>query len=249
MLKFTYLVQLGLAGALTLPAWNGQDGSFTALMAEIDAALAELSRGLTAQEADAAQTIERALRLSEEPIGDERERDELLGLLRRDVGALQQELDELEVFGADARALAATQGPPPASVAPRTGLGDAERERLRPESQLPSASVRADREPVAFETPGYSADPIRHGRAYFRAGRHAEGLALLERHQGLPEADFWRARCLEGLGRLDEALRAHESLIAALEPTHELARRAREEREFVAWRIAFETRLAERRTP
>lgn len=249
MLKFTYLVQLGLAGALTLPAWNGQDGSLSALMSEIDAALAELSRGLTTGDSGGPGVVERALRLSEPPLAGERERDELLALLRRDVGALQQELDELEVLGTDPRTGTAHQEPKVDPTTPRTGLGDAERERLRPFPQTSPTGARTVREPIAFEGPGYSADPIRHGRAYVRAGRHAEGLALLERHQGSPQADFWRARCLEGLGRLDEALRAYEGLLATLEPDADLHRRAREERDFVSWRIAFEGRLAERRTP
>lgn len=244
MLKFTYLVQLGLAGALTLPAWNGQDGSLAALVSELEAALSELSRGLSASDADAAVVIERALRLSEPPLAQEREREELLVRLRRDVGALQQELDELEVYGVDPRPAQTPVAPAPSAA--RTGLGDVERERLRPAPTTTSAQAQVAREPHAFEGPGYSADPVRHGRAYVRAGRNAEGLALLERHQGLPEADFWRARCLEGLGRLDEALRAYEGVQAATLPTDELHQRAAQEREFLGWRIEFERRLAER---
>lgn len=256
MLKFTYLVQLGLAGALTLPAMTWQDGYVEELLAEIERALAELSNDPSAAAGESTDPVERALRLSEAPLAGEQEREELLLGLRDEVGGLQQRLDELEVLGFDPSAVVAdpagTAQAAQHEPAPRTGLGDGERELLALEvkTQAAASALLTGLAPsIAFEPTGYSADPVRHGRACFRAGLHGLGLDLLERHAGVPEADFWRARCLEGLGRLPDALRVYETLLNAVEPGSELALSATQERDFVAWQLAFEERLGARSKP
>ena len=244
MLKFTYLVQLGLLGTLALPAIDLQSGSLEQALAETERALAEIvQRAPKGAETPGYDAVEHALRASEPTIGDARERDAMLEHLTQDVGRLQQELDELEVHGymPPAAETATVAGP-----APRTGLDDAQRDALA--HTRPGAKNTDPAQAVALEDEGYSADPVRHGRACFRAGRFAEGLALLAAVQNSPAADYWRARCLERLGRIDEALRAYEAVVAA-EPASELGLRAARDLDFVAWHQAFEERLAARRTP
>lgn len=263
MLKSTYLIQLGLLGALTVPVLDKPGASLEQALAETERALAELLGREGQKEVRYDSAIARALGCSEPALPDPRRRDELLESLRRDVGQLQEELDELEVHGlqgaprrAAAPGGASGDGPPrpepPAPAPLRTGLDDELRELLGASAPpiasggLPVALRPAAR--TALEEPGYSADPVRQGRALFRAARYAEGLALLERLGSTPEADYWRARCLERLRRPEEALRLYERIVER-EPESDLGRRAAHDRDFVEWQVSFERRLAERRQP
>jgi tetratricopeptide (TPR) repeat protein len=252
MLKYTYLVQLGLVGTLALPALDLQSGSLEQALAETEQALAELL--VRGGAPDGVGAVASALRASEPPLGAPRQRDELLERLQQDVGRLQQSLDELEVNGRaplldpEHASFGAQAAPAPGPAAPRTGLDDELRARLAAMAPSAPPAAAGARQRQALEPRGYSADPVRQGRALHRAGRHAEGLALLERAPASPAAFYWRARCLEGLGRVDEALRAYGEA-AHLDPEGELGRRAALDREFVAWHQSFEQRLAAGRTP
>ena len=123
MLKLTYLVQLGLVGAVAVPAVTQRGGDVT-----LETALAETERALSslvrAPGDGGYAVVERALAGTEPPALAARERDELLARLAAEVAALQEELDERE----------ATAGPPPTprpgDAAPRAGLDDAQRARL-----------------------------------------------------------------------------------------------------------------------
>ncbi len=87
----------------------------------------------------------------------------------------------------------------------------------------------------------------RHGRAYFRAGRYEEAIALLKRKPGEPVAEYWIARSLERLERPLEAIRYYESVMSN-ESAGALADRAKSDRDFIEWRQGFERKLRDKQT-
>jgi Tetratricopeptide repeat len=213
--------------------------------------------------------VPRLIASTEAPIADAHARDELLVSLRQEVSRLQMVFDQLT---AKRRAGTAPDEPsepagaaggetaPAAAGAARsepqmpvtTGLDDATRGRL---AEIPPPVEGAEGAPragppaaKAFEEDGFRADPLRLGRAYYRAGRYAEGLALLETLAQDPEATYWAARCLERLGRLDEALAAYQRVIDAPDAGY-FADRAQGDRDFLAWKRDFEKRLEPERKP
>ncbi len=173
--------------------------------------------------------------------------------LRAEVSSLECELDGLHAQTAgpaqqDPQAQDADAGAGGAPIAPTTGLDDATRRRLAG-SALSAVEPLAQVEPLAaagaaaavlhsFEAPGYMADALRLARACYRQGRWHEGLALLEGRDGTPAETYWRARCLEKLERNDEAIAAYERLVADPAGGWEAAR-AREDLEFLRWRLDF----------
>jgi tetratricopeptide (TPR) repeat protein len=94
----------------------------------------------------------------------------------------------------------------------------------------------------AFEPAGYTADTLRLARAHYKRGRWREALELVERGDAATaEEHYWRARCLEKLGRDAEAARAYEQVIADPSAGEEAARAAAD-LEFLRWRLEFEAR-------
>ena len=53
---------------------------------------------------------------------------------------------------------------------------------------------------------------LRQGRLFFRAGRYAEALTVLEAVEHVPESSYWLARCYERLQRFDEAIELYRHL-------------------------------------
>lgn len=90
---------------------------------------------------------------------------------------------------------------------------------------------------VAFEEEAFVADRARLGRACWRGGRYLEGVGALEPLAGDPSADYWRARCLEKLGRNEEALALFGQVIE-LAPESPEGRSAREDREYLQWTMS-----------
>jgi len=106
-----------------------------------------------------------------------------------------------------------------------------------PEDPAPGAGGTADGEP------GYSADPVKHASALYRAGRYQEGFALIAKLTE-PAAVYQQARFLEKLGRLDEAIAALESVDGKLPEGYE-AQRAQSDLEFFRWKRDFLERIPE----
>lgn len=88
------------------------------------------------------------------------------------------------------------------------------------------------------EGKGYSANPMRQAQACFKAGRYEQGLSLLEAAEPSPLVDYWMARMLERLGRIDEAVKLYTA-IETNDEAAELHTAAKRDREFAEWRRDF----------
>lgn len=207
-----------------------------------------------------ARAVEALLASTEPPLADVEAGDAQLVDLRDEVAALERELDLLHVgfpghgSGVPAHDQASPATDAPVPVAPTTGLDEATRRLLfgaeragpsGPTTPAPGATRAASAAGGArhsFEGEGYSADPLRLARAYYKKDRWLEALALLEGRSG-PAEGYWRARCLEKLDRDAEAIAAYEQVIADPAGGWE-AQRAREDLEFLRWRLEFEAKRA-----
>ncbi len=121
---------------------------------------------------------------------------------------------------AGAGAVSRSSAPPPRSadaVDPTRGAGPA------PRAAAPTATT---------------ADPLLQAQACYRAGRYAEGIALLEPIAGSAQTLYWLARCHEKLGTLDEAARLYGRVIEVGGGSTEVDR-ARTDLEFLTWRRQF----------
>jgi hypothetical protein len=104
----------------------------------------------------------------------------------------------------------------------------------------PSPSARAARRAETGEArgvPAYSADPLRHGIACYRAGRYEEARALLAPLE-TPASLYWHARTLERLELLEEAVAVMERVVAQGGDSFE-ARHAATDLEFLRWKRDF----------
>lgn len=268
MMRFQTLVAGLLAPVLVLPVVLGQ-GQLSTLQSALSGTERALSvlHDLEHQlETDPAGALGLVLAATEEPVGDEMQRDQRLESLRNQVSLLQMELDSLQspVLAPDGSVQSALGTRPPEmalepQTAPRvtTGLDDSLRSLLssgsesrmparseggsnRDGTRTPAAHARPARDESAPETGGeelYSADPLRHGITCYRAGRYAEALQLLG---PLDDATalYWQARTLERLERLDDAIGAMERAIAKGGEGFE-QRRAQTDLEFLRWKRDF----------
>jgi tetratricopeptide (TPR) repeat protein len=272
MLKFNYALNLGLATLLVVPAVTLGSGGEDSLEATLQRTLKALDQLAAVEERlqnGDATAIPTVLAATEAPLPapaeDPGARDALLESLRHDVARLQSEAEQLESRPASAAlpssapttntaaesSAATTTTEVPAAT---TGLDDALRAQLARSVGAAAAptSTPAVTTPVAaapsrasnaraFEPAGYAADALRLGRACYRQGRYAEALAAFEQRLEDVECAYWRARTLEKLGRDTEALAGYSAVIARKDAgTH--AERAREDLEFLQWRVDFEQR-------
>jgi hypothetical protein len=259
MMRFHTTLVSGLAALFVVPVLIGQ-GEITTLqdaLAGTKRAL-EVLKGLEQRlSTEPTEALALILSATEEPSGDEAERDRRLEALRTEVNLLQMELDASEspVLGPDGAVQSAlgARTPPspgaPASVAGiTTGIDDHLRALLSgqplprplPASEAPKTDADAT-EPREV----YSADPLRHGIACYRAGRHAEAYALLA---PLDDATalYWQARALERMERLDEAIGTMERAIQQGGEGFE-QRRAETDLEFLRWKRDFVKELPNRK--
>jgi tetratricopeptide (TPR) repeat protein len=263
MLRFQTPVAGVLAALLVVPAFLGQ-----AQVATLQDALSGTRRALEVLKGleqrlheEPAAALGLILSATEVPAGEEAERDRRLESLRNEVNLLQMELDAMQspVLGADGAVQSALGArlpleprapadPAAPSAGITTGLDDSLRALLA-EAPAARAALRGEtvaaREGAPAPAPGeggggasaYSADPLRHGIACYRAGRYAEAHALLAPLDDAA-ALYWRARTLERLERLDEAVEVMERAIAAGGEDVEL-RRAKTDLEFLRWKRDF----------
>ncbi|MCC7011024.1 MAG: tetratricopeptide repeat protein [Planctomycetes bacterium] len=194
-------------------------------------------------------------------------RDELLVGLRDEVARLQREAEALE-SGSQAVELKTPEIPAESAReivestvdGPTTiGLDDAARRKLSSKPRVappsdagattagataptkPASSTNGGKTPAkqSFEPEGFAADAFKLGRAFYRQGRYDQALVNFEGNAKNPEAQYWRARCLEKLGRTADAIVAYGQ-VSALPDAGFAAERAKEDLEFLQWRLEFD---------
>jgi len=202
--------------------------------AERSLALLELLSQRLEQDPDLVR--ERLPELTEEPRGDRAEREGRLRQLESEVLRLRADLAACSELAASRR-VAAPAAPVVAPVPPsQTGPA--------------AAQSSATPEPSTAGAGPYSADPLHHGIACYRSGHYEEALELLG-PLDQAEAHYWRARALERLERLDEAIAALERALSASEQPGVGfdPRRARTDLEFVRWKRDFRPTSASTPSP
>ena len=266
MMKFQTAIASGLATFLVVPAVTlGGDeiGTLKDALANTARAL-EILAGIE-EKLDGTGQVSTGivLAVTEPSILDARRRDERLSALRNECSLLQTELDLLE--GADSATVPAAS--PTEEVAPvpvvgdahslppvHTGLDEATRNVLKSITKGTANQGEPRDAPTTVEVTGpeerseseeYSADPVGQARACYRAGRYAQGLALLEKKTGDTQALYWRARCLEKLDRLDDAAADLRKVIELTTDGFE-KQRAQTDLEFVEWKKGFLEKLGDR---
>jgi hypothetical protein len=268
MLRFQTAIASVLAPLLVVPVFVGQGQVATlqdALLGTTRAleVLKSLEQRLAEEPAAALGLI---LSATETPSGDESQREQRLESLRNEVNLLQMELDAMHspVLGPDgavqsalgARLPLAEQGRPQ-EIGITTGLDDSLRALLS-EAPTARATLRAEPSERRDAAPGetqaasaggaesaYSADPLRHGITCYRAGRYGEAYELLA---PLDDATalYWKARTLERMERLDDAVDAMERALAKSSASGGDGfeqRRAQTDLEFLRWKRDFVAKL------
>ena len=263
MLKFNYFTNLGLATLVVVPAvtlGTSQNESLEQTLKRTLHALEQLAAIEQRLGSGDASAVRAALVASELPLPTPPDRpqarDELLETLRGDVARLEGEVELAEsgTSGATPRpkpnnAAKVEDADVPALPAATTGLDDAARRLLgartsvpvvTPTAQQASTSARpASSTARTFETDGYAADTLKLGRALYRQSRYAEALTTFEQRREDPECSYWRARTLEKLGRDADAIKAYGEVVE-LKDAGQHAERAKEDLEFLQWRLSFE---------
>jgi tetratricopeptide (TPR) repeat protein len=226
------LVNLLLALLLSVPAFALDDEKQVELRLRLSntvASLAEMVGLRTRLEQHDGTAIAEVLAAGPQAPGDLAQAELELLQLREAVGRLLQQLDAkgLNETAADHA---------PGAVA----WSDAVTPPSKPPQPTPRPVVAETPAEVAaaaktqFESDGFVADRARLGRACWRGARFQEGVSALEPLAGNAQADYWRARCLEKLGRSAEALALYRQVIALSADSPE-GRSAREDSEFLQW--------------
>ena len=257
MLKFTYIAQLGLAGTLLVPAVvleQDPAGGLTDALSNTRASIASLERLHTSLTQGDYTKVSSTIDATEVPNEASPERDEHLYYLREEVSRLQMRWDALDAaFSAKAplpvapveeeTALQAPTPEPDKAPLGTTGLNQSARTELvqRLASQEGYVAEGLPREKTAYEPAGFTAHAVRHGRAYYKAGRYEEALSLLKQSKEQASARFWIACTLEKLGKTTDAIAAYQEIID-LGADH--AEHASRNRDFLIWKRDFDVRIA-----
>jgi tetratricopeptide (TPR) repeat protein len=234
--------------SITASSSYAQRGEVHSAVAELEQLRADIAAGKPG-------ALQRLLALTEAPLGDARARDERLEQLRGSLAQLEAGVGSAADAAPGARtqlssssasaAHEATRSAPPtpgagaqplAAPAPAHAYAPALAPAAGPGS-TPSA-LESAASGNALEGPGYCADRVRQGRAYYKAGLYERALSALDPLRDEPQALQWRARCYERLGRNAEAIDAYERLIAHPQagPSADLARA---DLDFLRWRARY----------
>ncbi|MCH2106751.1 MAG: tetratricopeptide repeat protein [Planctomycetes bacterium] len=255
MLKFTYLAQLGLAGTLLAPAVvQKQDpaGGLTDALANTRASIASLERLHTALTEGEYAKVSTTIEATQTPETAARAQDERLSYLRDEVSRLQMRWDSLELamsskptVTSDQAVAAPATAPPADETEPTTGLNEETRAALAQQFEAEALSEPAPypHHKVSYEPAGYTAHAVRHGRAYYKAGRFEEALSLLQHNKDQAGARFWIACTLEKLGETEAAIAAYQGVIESSFEA-ENAEHARRNRDFLVWKRDFDARIS-----
>jgi len=157
------------------------------------------------------------------PSGDPRAEEARLAELRREVSRLQMVHD---------------------GIAPADTIAPKHTHNLDPVVNDPPAVKTEAAKGVtaslkAYETAGFSADPVKQGEAYYHAGRYDDAVKALAQAPEDSRALYWTGRSLEKQGRVDDAIATYTK-IGTLAGTGWVGERARADLEFLAWKKALE---------
>ena len=250
MLKYTGIIGSVLASLVIVPTATLGGDRVDSPVESLEVALTQTVEALDLlagmkSKAETGQAVSAiaARELSEAPLPGDQERDEKLQLLRTQVSLLQQELDILEYRTKDLRTGTSfkSEGQP---VADKPSITKG----LRAETMSDIQELkRPDPKPSALDLPvehyGYSADPLLHGQACYRAGQYERGIDLLEPLESAA-GQYWYGRCLERAGRLDEAATVYRA-VSKLKDSGSYGERATANLDFVEWKIRFTSTLGE----
>ncbi len=219
MMKFGFALNAGIGALLVVSSLGMQKGSRQDLELSLDRAvhnLEELS-GLRARiergdKAAIADVIERSAPPGQDPRAD----DERLAQLRFEVSRLQTDWD----------ALAAASGRKGVPVTNAAGTHSAG-------TNTPTTDPLTNL--TSFEAPGFSVDPLRQGEALYHAGKYDAALGILRGQPDDVRCQYWSARSLEALGRLEDAIALYTT-IAARKDASWAGERARTDLELLQWK-------------
>lgn len=243
-MRASYVTHLLLCALLAVPAITLQDQDPRSLRGALEATILTLEEWTRVEARVALRdpaAIGEVLELTEPPIAEAMSRDAELERLRRDVSALEMRL-EIREQASDVPAHEGVNGPVLQVPGRRTtGLDDAQRSSLAQAEPRPTAGApapaRTGGPAVALEPSGYAADPLRLASACYRAGEYEKALEALANRKD-SGGRYWRARNLERLGRIEEAMAELEQ-VSKTGDDAELASRAKEELEFLRWRAGL----------
>jgi tetratricopeptide (TPR) repeat protein len=218
-MKYGFALNAGLGALLVVSSLGMQKGDKRELELSLDRTvhtLEELSGLRTRVEhgdRDAiADVIQRSAPAGKDPNADA----ERLSQLRFEVSRLQTDWDALA-------AAAAAKGVPLMHV-----LGSTSPTASKPTKDATTALT-------SFEAPGFSADPLRQGEALYHAGKYDDALVVLRAQADDPRCQYWCARSLESLGRVDEAIALYTS-VSARKDASWAGERARTDLELLKWK-------------
>jgi len=266
-MRFHQMLHAALASIFVVPAvtlTSGQAGGLEQALTETVRAIESLA-GLRSEmddEGPDTATIEsvvsQVLIMTEQPTLDGPQRDGLLATLRRDVSRLQMVLDDLtpavtgngsgaeQDGGADPDFMGPPAEDPEAGPPITTGLDDETRAALMdiqpPVHEQDPREILRTTKPKTAESDSFTADALRLGHAYYRAGRYAEGLIILSKRPGDIEARYWSARCLEHLERYEEAIEIYTEVVTNVDAGY-FADRAKSDLSFLSWKLDFAKRI------
>jgi hypothetical protein len=219
MMKFGFALNAGLGALLVVSSLGMHTGDKQELELSLDRTvhtLEELSGLRTRIEHGDRDAITDVIQRSAAPGKDPIAEAERLAQLRFEVSRLQTDWDALA-------AATSAKGTPLVHVT-GTSSPTATKPTKDPTSALTS-----------FEAPGFSADPLRQGEAFYHAGKYDEALAILRAQPDDARCQYWCARSLEGLGRIDEAVALYTS-ISARKDASWAGERARTDLELLKWK-------------
>jgi tetratricopeptide (TPR) repeat protein len=230
MMKLSSIFNLGVAIVLVVPAMTLQSGGARSLEESLKSTVAALERFAGVEQrlnANDATAIADVLASTEPPLADDRTRDARRDELRDALNRLQSELDAVDPAAA-ARATSAAPVAARASESREASTAAVESDRAASRTTAKSA----------FEPHGYVADGAKLAHGLYRQARYSEALVVLGDGAQEGEAAYWKARCLEQLGKTDEAIALYKRVIE--KSSGRDLERAKEALEFLEWRLKFE---------
>lgn len=246
MMKWGFTINAGLGAVLVVSAMgagsNGEQGLELTLTRTVHG-LEELAGIRARLESGDAAAVNDLIRATDAPSANPAAEEARLASLRLEVARLQMIHDGLAPLDAkpetskkgrdavqDAASKRADAHGSPASGKPTKGAPNDKNTPTTPDANL-----------TAFEPAGFTVDPVLQGEALFRAERYAECVSVLRKAPDEPRAQYWSARALEKLDKVDDAIALYTTLSARKDGGWAAAR-AKSDLEFLQWKRDLESR-------